>query len=281
MPDRPHRLYDLLPSGLRRKGRLLWTPDTGEAQRVLAFNTHLQADVFRRNGREEHRDLGSGMVTNVGAAAMANDWLWPGLAALGGLATLSTQNFHGTGIGTTTAAYTDLQLQTNSVPTVTTYQTGVQSTVTSIGSANAWIYKTVATINYTSTLAITEWGLFSAATVSAGTGSPFTAGTATTGTVTGTPLTASTTTARGHTQMIAKNSTATSYGLITSNTTSVFTVPAWYTQGGTATVAANPANADVFTIQPVMWDHKIFSAINVNNLDSVQFTYSLTVQAQG
>jgi hypothetical protein len=33
--------------------------------------------------------------------------------------------------------------------------------------------------------------------------------------------------------------------------------------------------------RPVMWDHKVFSAINVNNGDSIQFTYLLTINSGG
>jgi hypothetical protein len=30
-----------------------------------------------------------------------------------------------------------------------------------------------------------------------------------------------------------------------------------------------------------MWDHRVFSAINVNSGDSIQFTYTLTINAGG
>jgi hypothetical protein len=33
--------------------------------------------------------------------------------------------------------------------------------------------------------------------------------------------------------------------------------------------------------RPVMWDHKVFSAINVVNGDSIQFTYTLTISSGG
>jgi hypothetical protein len=54
----------------------------------------------------------------------------------------------------------------------------------------------------------------------------------------------------------------------------VLTVPAWYkTADGSAGTA--PVNADTFVIRPMIWDHKVFAAINVNNGDSIQFTYQL------
>jgi hypothetical protein len=168
-------------------------------------------------------------------------------------------------------------MQTLASPTTTTAVTGAQSVTP---TANSWTYKNVATINYTSTLAITEWGLHSAAALSATTGSPFTATSATSGTATGTPLTASTTTARGHTQMILMAGTTTVFALVLNNTTSVFTIPAWYTVAA-GTAGSTPGATETYTIRPVLWDRKVFSAINVNNLDSIQFTYSLLVAAGG
>lgn len=39
-----------------------------------------------------------------------------------------------------------------------------------------------------------------------------------------------------------------------------------------------PTNNTTFDIWPLMADHKTFSVINVNNGDSIQFTYTLTTQ---
>jgi hypothetical protein len=280
--SRPHRLTDLLRLPFKR-GRLLWTADTGDAGLLASqyFMSHLAADIARSDGSTEHFDLGSGLVSNIGVMAMAYDWQWPAVAALGGAATLATQNFQATGIGVAGAATTDIQLGTPSAPTTVTAVTAVQSVTP---AANAWTFKSVATVNYSSTLAITEWGLFSAATITGvTTGSPFTAGTAATGTVTATPLTASTSVLRGHTQLIVKDTTAATpfFGLVLSNSTSVFTVPAWYKVSDGTLSGLNPVNADVYDIRPVMWDRKQFAAINVNNLDSVQYTYSLLINSGG
>jgi hypothetical protein len=267
----PHRLFDLarLPFG---KGRLLWTPDNGDAYRLLTFQSHLRADHFRRGRLVEKYDLGSGLVTNVGVMALANDFAWAQNAQ-----TLKLQNYHATGTGTTAAAASDIALQTLAAPTTTTAVTGTQSLVS---AANLQKYQTVATINYTSSLAITEWGLHSAATLSATTGTPFTATTATSATVTGTPYTASSASAQGEQQLIVKAGTTASYGLILSNTTSVLTIPAWYkTADGTA--GTTPGSTEAFTLLPVLWDHKVFAAINVNNGDSIQFTYSLQINSGG
>lgn len=260
-----------------------------------AFETNLSVKVIRagkelkanqvmklnwldklRFGNRTSIDLGSGLVTNVGVLALANDW---NLAAPSGAAinTLKLANWHFTGTGVTAAAATDVKIQTISTQGGQTPVAGAQSLVS---AANLQKYQTVATIAFTGTEAVTEWGLITASTVSATTGSPFTATTATSATVTATPLTASSTTVQGQQQKIVVATTTPSYGLVTTNTTSVLTIPAWYkTADGTA--GATPGATEAYTFFPVMWDHKVFSAINVLNGDSVQFTYVLTIVSGG
>jgi hypothetical protein len=262
------------------------------------FETNLTAQVFRKGkavkavdvmpglnwldkitmGNKTKINLGSGLVTNVGVLALANDW---NLAAPSGAAinTLKLANWHVTGTGATAAAATDIKLQTQSTNGGQTPVAGAQSL---ISAANLQKYQTVATIAYTGTEAVTEWGLICGSTISSTTGTPFTAGSATTGTVTATPLTASSSTVQGQQQTIFENTgnATPSWGLVTSNTTSVVTVPAWY-KVSDGTAGANPANTNAYTIRPVMWDHKVFSAINVVNGDSIQFTYQLTVTSGG
>jgi hypothetical protein len=128
-------------------------------------------------------DFGSGLVTTAGVVYLAADF------AAGG-SDINAFNYHHTGIGAVAAAIGDTTL--GNVTGVPARVTGTQSTP---GSTN--IYQTQATVSYTSGLAITEWGLFSAST----------AGT--------------------------------------------------------------------------LWDRKVFSAINVVNGDSIQFTYQLTCTAGG
>jgi hypothetical protein len=273
MPNRPHRLHDLLRLPFRL-GRVLWTADPGDAYRLLTFQSRLTARIQRWNGREEFRDLGSGLVTNVGVLALANDYAW---SAQLNLATLATQNFHATGTGTTAAAATDIALQTLAAPTTATAVTGTQSLVS---AANSQTYRSSATVNYTSTLAITEWGLHSLATLSSTTGSPFTAASATSWTDTGSAQTASSATVRGLQQTIVVPGTTAVYGLNLSNTVHVGTIPAWYkTADGTA--GSTPGATETFAIKPVLWDHKVFAALNVNNGDSVTYTYSVLCQSGG
>lgn len=244
----------------------------------IAFHTNLHATHLRGARVMRRINLGSGLVTNVGVLALANDFAWaaPSGAAIN---TLKLANNHISGTGTNAAATTDIKLQTISTQGG---QTPVAGTQTLVSAANLQKYKSVATISYTGAEAVTEWGLICSSTVSASTGSPFTAGSATTGTVTGTPLTASSATVQGQQQNIFENTgnATPSWGLVLANTTSIITVPAWY-KVSDGTVGANPANTDAYVIRPVLWDRKQFAAINVANGDSIQFTYTLTVTAGG
>jgi hypothetical protein len=278
---RVHRIKDVLRTPF---GRLVWTKDRG-AGNILSdqvFLTHLAANHIGADGRLKRAyDLGSGLVTNVGVTAMANDWNWaaPSGAAIN---TIKLANQHATGTGGTAAAATDIKIQTISTNGGQNPVAGTQSIVT---AANAQAYRTVATISYTGSEAVTEWGLFTNATLTATTGSPATSSTngpPGTLTVTGTPLTASTSTVQGNQQFIVHDSVNATpfYGLVLSNTTSVFTVVAWYkVADGTSTSPGSVT--DAYTIRPVMWDHKQFAAINVNSGDSIQFTYTLTINSGG
>lgn len=258
-------------------GRVLFTRDPGEAH-ILAremFASHLRAIHRGPDGAiKDVRDLGSGLVTNVGVLSMAYDWQW---SAQLNLATLALANQHATGTGTTSAAATDFQCQTLAAPTTTTAVAGTQS---AIPSGTVPKYQTVATINYTSTLAITEWGLFSLATLSSTTGTPFTATSATSWTDTGSAQTASSATVRGLQGTIVVPGTTTVWGLNLNNTTHVGTIPAWYTQASGA-AGSTPGATEAFSIKPVMWDHRVFAAINVNSGDSIQFTYQLQINSGG
>ena len=248
-----------------RNGAASWYPGG------LAFRSRLLLDHYRGGKRIDHRDLGSGLVTNVGVQAMANDFAWAQ-----NVQTLKIANFHGSGTGSTAAAATDLKIQTQAGPTLAS--TGVQ---TFVSAANSQTYQTVGTVSYTGTLAITEWGLFTG-TSYAGitTGSPFTATSSTTATVTGTPYTASSGTVQGEQQNIVVPGTTAVYGLILSNSTSVLTIPAWY-KVADGTAGSTPGATEAFQLLPVMWDHKVFSAQNVNAGDAIVFTYQLTVQSGG
>lgn len=258
----------------------------GEAQGFpggLAFHTNLTAELLHSGIWQGKIDLGSGLVTNVGALALANDSLWSATNALNSL--FAKLKYHASGTGTTAAAATDIKLQTASA---NGGQTPVAGTQVLVSAANAQKYQSVATIAYTGTEAVTEWvflaygsTLPAASALTSATGSPFTAGSATTGTDTGSTLTASSATVMGQQLSIFEDTAGgLCWGLVTSNTTHVITVPAWY-KVSDGTVGTAPANTDTYVIRPICWDHKVFSAINVVNGDSIQFTYTLTITSGG
>lgn len=251
----------------------------------LCWQTNLTFRHFdQRHRLIEERDLGSGLTTNVGALALANDALWSATNALNSL--FAKMKYHASGTGATAAAATDIKLQ---APSGFGGQTPVAGTQVLVSAANLQKYQTVATIAYTGSESVTEWGLFSygstlpaVTSLTDATGSPFTAGSATTGTVTATPLTPSSSTVMGQQMSIFDNTNATriSWGLVTSNTNAVITVPAWYkTADGTAGTA--PVNADTYVIRPIMFDHRIFTSVGVASGDSIQFTWTLTINSGG
>jgi len=277
--------YFIKIPGIVRIGIVLDRKD-GEALMTggLVLGSNLRADLYHDGKWQGFRELGSGLVTNVGVLALANDAFWP---TAGPINTLKVANFHvsGTGNGAgsaTAAAATDIKLQTLGAAGGQTAATGAQSL---ISAANVQKYRTVGTQTFTGTETggVTEWGLMTSATITATTGSPFTAGAATTGTSTGAALTASSASVRGHTQFIVENTgnATPHWGLVTSNDTSIFTVPAWYKVSDGTAAGVTPANTNAYTIRPVMFDHKTFTVINVAVNDQVTYTYDLTINSGG
>ena len=124
--------------------------DKGEAILTAGqfFDTHLKADVFRNGRLVKTVDLGSGLVTTAGVNLLATDW-----NASANQQTLKLANFHDNGTGVTAAAIGDTALQR---PTGSAGVSGTQSNPVS-GQ-----YRTVATISFSGSFAITEWGLFTA-----------------------------------------------------------------------------------------------------------------------
>jgi hypothetical protein len=128
-----------------------------------------------------HPDVATALVTTAGVNYLMATFV-------SGTNPLTNFKYHDCGTGTTAASISDTALQT---PAGTARVSGTQSNPTQIQ------YQSIATISFTSSLAITEWGLFSAA--SAGT----------------------------------------------------------------------------------LWDRRVFLAVNVNNGDSIQFTYTVSGTAGG
>lgn len=169
------------------RGRLLWLPeDPGEAVLPgrLMFSGWLTARRLNVERIDEF-DLGSGVVTDDGVEYLVD-------AFDTGTNGPELFNYHDSGTGTNAAVVGDADLQTPAGPT--TRATGVKSQP----AANQ--YRTVGTITYAGSLAITEWGLFHDAT-------------------------------RGATDFL--------------------------------------------------WDRRVFTAINVVASDSIEFTYTLTINSGG
>jgi len=248
-------------------GPVAFAKDDGEAILTSGqmFDSNLKAQHIRGGRIIDERDLGSGVVTNAGVNRMARDWFWAN-----GSNTLEIMLDMASGTGATAAAVGDTSVQTAAS---TTAVAGTQSTV----SPN--ILQVVGTLSYGSSLAITEWILIHDTLT---TGQSF----GSTGTVTFTSTTATTGTVSGATWTVdawkGYNAFVTSVpamGLILSNTSTVLTVDRWNTPSTNAT-ATTPGNVGC-VILPTMWDRKVFSAINVINGDSIQFTYQLTITSGG
>src|ERR1043166_3782451 len=87
----------------------------GEALRWpggLEWRTNLKAALFRQGKYEGTKDLGSGLVTNVGATALANEAVTLASPSGARINTLFLSNQHISGTGATAAAALDFKIQT-------------------------------------------------------------------------------------------------------------------------------------------------------------------------
>ena len=275
-------------------GRFAYTRDPGEAALFMGsmLKTHLGAIVREPDGHIiEERDLGSGLITNIGVTALANDSNWQTEAAEP-INTLNVCKYHNWGKGITAAAQTDFKLQTqgeNEVGVKKAIAASANAELSYVAAGNAkLISKGKLEAKAAGPVAITEWGLFSGA---------YTEGEVAEKTATNAGANATTTftdTAKlskpGETASAAKvrgaqnyilyvpgAETETCYGLITKNTAEVATVPAWV-KAASATTAATPSKTAKYFILPVMWDHRVFAAINVEKGNIIEFPYELTIE---
>lgn len=124
----------------------LWIArDPGQGNAL--FQTRLFVKHFRHGELFEERDLGTGVITNAGVNLWAADWN-------NATATIKLATWHDSGTGTTAPTVSDTVMQT---PTGNARIQGTQSNLTNV-------YKTIASLSYGATFAITEWGLFTAIT---------------------------------------------------------------------------------------------------------------------
>lgn len=255
-----------------KKGRVLWTPDTGDSNLAgeMYLMSHLSAVHIKADGTRTKYDLGSGLTTQSLALALANQGVSAANANTMGLIKYMT-----TGTGSTAAAAQDFQLQTQSgnVSGALTPTLGLSAD----NSTMQW----VGTISYTGAVAVTEWGLFAGGgTV----GSQYNTSTDTFTATTATPGSNPSWTVNTWAGMyVVQVASATSViGLITSNSGTALTInPGWANQTAGGGSGSTPSSNTAMNIYPLMADHKVFSAINVNNGDSIQFTYTLTVNSGG
>ena len=274
-------------------GRFSWTRDPGEAE--LGFKsgllqTHLMAIVrgpdYSERGVQrigeiiEEIDLGSGLVTNIGVTALAYDWGWQTKVAEP-INTFNVCKWHAWGTGTTAAAKTDFELEAYAKPTEANANAveGVNSLKFENKGKNQKLVST-ATITASSSVAVTEWGLHSyeklkPTTVESesSTGSSLTGKTA--------AFTESKSEARGEQNKVvwAEKSEAV-IGLIEKSTTTVVTIPGWIKAGKEET-GTTPEAKSKFRIIPVLFDHRVFSVINVESGNKIEFPWELEIQAGG
>ena len=120
----------------------------------------LYASVLRADGRIEHRGLiGTKVITDAGVAFLVDDWDANGQD-------ISTMNFHGCGTGAAAEAVGDTALGTESTTALnpdSTRATGTRSQP----AANQ--YRTVGTLTFDGSAAITEHGIFSQSATGGGT----------------------------------------------------------------------------------------------------------------
>lgn len=281
---RKNKVFEIRIPGF---GRIGYTRDIGEAKMFqnVMLQTSLGAIVREPDGRiiEEH-DFGSGLITNVGVLALAQDGL--GLkqgAAKSSFGLFPNLKWHAWGTSETAASVLDLSLNTLAAPT-TTKAAAATNTLTANGEGKPKLVST-ATITAEGTLKITEWGIHTGELLSAITGTPLTAESAVSGTVTATPLTASSEEVLGerlHVLVAAENAAKEAkpvWGLVTANTTSVVTVPAWYS--ASAGAVAVPYEKSAYTIKPVMFDHRVFGLITVEVGNKIEFPWELEVKSGG
>jgi hypothetical protein len=261
-------------------GRIAFTRDPGEAELFSKhyLATKLRAIIREPDGRlvEEH-DLGSGLVTNVGVLALANDWKVPGVSAAPANL-FANLKFGAWGTGSTAAATTNIKLETPAAPNATEATEGIQTVTTNGEGKPKFVLTTKITAE--SSISITEFGVFTKKKLSSTTGTPLTAKSATSGTVTGTPLTASSTTVLGETlQILFATASENIWGLVTSNTTSVVTVPAWYKESNGTVL--EPSATSAFTLRPIMFDRRVFTSIGVESGNTIEFPWELEIKSGG
>jgi hypothetical protein len=271
-------------------GRFAYTRDPGEAKLFMSqmISTHLGAIVRQPDGKIiDEIDLGSGLVTNIGVTALANDSNWTAETAEP-LNTLNVCKYINWGTGATAAAQTDWKLQTQAENEAGKKE-AVAATSSVLKFASTGNAKIIITgkleANLAGPTAITEWGLFSAK-LTEGTAEKAATSTSATELTDTAKLPApgteeSKVKVRGAQQYAVWAQKAEEvYGLILKNTTEKVTIPGWV-KNAKAETGATPEGTSKYKIYPVMWDHRVFSAINVEKGNQIEFPYELEIKGGG
>lgn len=120
----------------------------------------LYASVIRRDGGIDHLGLVSTkVVTDAGVAYLVDDWD-------GGSNVIDNFNYHGVGTGTNAEAAGDTTLQTESTTALNPDNTRATGTKSQPAANQA---RTVGTLTFDATAAVTEHGIFSQAATGGGT----------------------------------------------------------------------------------------------------------------
>lgn len=275
-------------------GRFAFTRDPGEAGLFMnqMISTHLGAihrgPAYSKRGQMhqgvilDEFDLGSGLVTNIGVTALANDSNWQ-IEAAEPINTLNVCKYINWGTGATAAAQTDYQLQTPAEN-----ESGKKENVAATSSVLKWSATGNAKIVITGKLeanlagptAITEWGLFSTKNL-LGTLTESEKSTATSLEGKAAAFTASAAKTRGEqNKVIWAEKSEEVYGLVTASSTTILTIPGWV-KAKAAELGVTPEAKAKFKVLPVMWDHRVFSAINVEKGNTIEFPYELEIKGGG
>lgn len=143
------RRRNFLETHVKREGIHNVKMAVAAALKIPHIRTSLSAVITRADGTViDLGVIGHKIVTTAGVNYLAATHINTGEP--------ENINFHDSGTGTTAAAIGDTALQTG---TGNARVAGTQS------NPSANIYRSVATLSYTATAAITEWGIFTASTV--------------------------------------------------------------------------------------------------------------------
>ena len=280
-------------------GRIMFTGDPGDSTMVAGQQMVSNLSLVHSGPDgivKDVRDLGSGLVTNAAVNLMSYDMFWVPTYSK---SALQAANFHAIGTGSTSAAATDVFLQTANGATSLSgttngYMTGTQNIIANQTTGNlSPIYQTVATFTFTGTVAVTEWilaiGNGANITNTASNSNTASSLTDTTHTPFGSSNAQAMWTVEAAATAVPINTPTTTPMLqVKSNTTTVLTgIDGSWSSGSVSWLSianaavASPGGTTQYVVFPTAWDHKVFSTVTANSGDTIQFTYQLAITSGG